>query len=70
MLADRTMAPQRPEQRPEQEQFLTVKEAARLLRVSERTMRKHLAAGRMPGARRFGALWRIRRAAVEEMFAE
>ncbi len=64
MLAQETKRP--PVREPKE--FLTVREAARLLRVSERTMRKHLAAGRMPGARRIGAVWRIRRAAIEELF--
>lgn len=45
--------------------FLTPAEAARLLRVSEDTVRGMLNAGTLPGLR-LGRLWRIPEAALED----
>ncbi|WP_461712334.1 helix-turn-helix domain-containing protein [Streptomyces sp. DSM 41013] len=45
-------------------EWLTTSEAARILRVGVRTVRKHLAAGTLPG-RDFGGVWRVHRSGVE-----
>ena len=45
--------------------MMTVKEAARWLRVHEDTVRRNLKRGLLPG-RRIGRLWRMRRADVED----
>ncbi|PZT74487.1 hypothetical protein DNK55_20510 [Streptomyces sp. AC1-42T] len=45
-------------------EWLTTEEAARILRIGVRTVRKHLAAGTLPG-RDFGGVWRVHRSGVE-----
>lgn len=47
----------------EQPEFLTVPEAAQLLRVSEATVRAELAASRLPG-KKIGKEWRLSRTAL------
>lgn len=53
------------EEKPE---YLTVREAAKLLRVTEWTIRKHLREGVYPGAIRPGRNWLIPRADVHAYF--
>ncbi|MFN8590905.1 MAG: helix-turn-helix domain-containing protein [Thermomicrobiales bacterium] len=47
-------------------EYLTVKETASLLRVSPITVRRYIAAGKLP-AERIGRGIRIRRAAIDEL---
>ncbi len=49
------------------DRLLTPQEAADYLRVSLRTIRRHLAAGTIRG-RRVGKLWRIRKADLDAAF--
>ncbi|WP_432034462.1 helix-turn-helix domain-containing protein [Streptomyces antibioticus] len=49
---------------PELPEWLTTSEAARILRIGVATVRKHLAAGTLPG-RDFGGVWRVHRSGVE-----
>lgn len=44
--------------------FLTVKEMARILRVSETTVRNNARSGSIPGAVKHGVRWRFRSTAV------
>lgn len=46
--------------------YLTLREAAELLKVHENTIRNWLKSGDLPG-RQIGRLWRINAAAVEAM---
>ena len=45
-------------------EYLTVDECAALLRIPKRTLYDCLNRGDIPGARRFGKTWRIRRESV------
>ncbi len=47
-------------------EYLTVKEAAELLRVSTATVFRKLRSGELP-ATKFGRSWRIRRSVLDEM---
>jgi excisionase family DNA binding protein len=48
-------------------QLLTCEEVARLLRISQETVRNLAASGELPG-RKIGRAWRFPRAAVENQF--
>lgn len=50
------------------ETYLTLREAAELLKVHENTIRNWLKAGELPG-KKIGRLWRISAAAVESLIA-
>jgi excisionase family DNA binding protein len=52
----------------EAEAFYTLKEAAQLLRIAERTLRRLLQAGKMRGYR-LGRQWRIPRSDIDRMIA-
>lgn len=45
--------------------FLRLKEVEGLLPVSGRLLRKMAESGELPGARRFGSLWIVEKAALE-----
>jgi excisionase family DNA binding protein len=47
-------------------EFLTLTEAAALMRVSVSTIRAMCIAGRLSGARKFGGVWRIHKMAFLE----
>ncbi len=46
-------------------EYLTVGEAARLLRVSERTLYQLVRSGAVPGAGKVGGQWRLARRVLE-----
>ncbi len=56
-----------PRRADDDETLMTPREAAEYLRVSLRTIRRHLAAGTIRG-RRVGKLWRIRKADLDAAF--
>lgn len=45
-------------------EFLDAREARILLRVSQNTLYRHAAAGRIPGAFKIGGVWRFQRSAL------
>ncbi len=49
--------------------LLNVQEARHLLRVSQNTLYRHAAAGRIPGALKIGGKWRFQRAILLEWLA-
>lgn len=53
----------------EGDEMLTVEDVANLLRVSEATIKKWAAAGKLP-AMKIGRLWRFRRSSIEEFIHE
>jgi len=53
----------------ERQEVLTAEEAARYLRVGERTLRRMLREGRLPG-RKVGREWRIAREALDRYLKE
>ena len=57
------MTPKRAVDKVGEREFLTVPEAAALLRVAEQTVRNELAARRMPG-KKIGKEWRLSRTAL------
>jgi excisionase family DNA binding protein len=61
------MTGQPPEEQPQL--FYTAEEVARLIRVSEQTIRAWIRDGKLP-ARRFGRNWRIPSADVQRILAE
>lgn len=60
---------QRSAEEPEA-RFLTVKEAASMLRVNEKTLRGAIETGEVPGARRIGRVLRISRIAFMRWVGE
>jgi excisionase family DNA binding protein len=51
-----------------QEEILTTEQAAKYLKVSERTIRMMLTQGRLPGAK-IGRAWRVRRADLDAVLS-
>jgi excisionase family DNA binding protein len=48
-------------------EIITIKEVAKLMRVSERTIYRMLKEGRLPCAIKFGGSWRFPKSKIEEL---
>lgn len=53
---------------PQDDEYLTVAEAAKLLKISTRTLRRHIKAGLLP-ARRLGKVYRLKRSDLDRALA-
>ncbi len=50
-------------------EYLSLKEVADLLRLSERTLYRHVKSGKLPAAK-IGGQWRVRKSDVDRLFPE
>jgi len=51
-------------------EFLSISQLSAWLGVSEKFLRKHNAAGRIPGSTRMGSRWMFRRSSIEKQMIE